>query len=201
MMVHGSQYSIAFLPAAPRPYMVFAVEMAELSCSFSLRTSDFRIARRRVLTLVLQIETIIESTQLPKRAELEGAIRRWIDNSVWRQEIRRAETGGLDFLECHAGSRPSITTVVPPMAAPFQDIFQGKGAPSAHAILRTTRALVDNSEETISLCVKNDLGLPFDLSAYTPGHVSDADAHRRRSLSCLAASASPLRFFVPQKQI
>jgi hypothetical protein len=67
----------------------------------SLRTSDFRIARRRALTLVLQIETMTESTQLPKRAELESAIRRWIDDSVWRQEIRRAETGGLDFLECH----------------------------------------------------------------------------------------------------
>jgi len=47
--------------------------------------------------LVLQIETKTESSQLPKRAELESAIRRWIDDSVWRQEIKRAETGGLDF--------------------------------------------------------------------------------------------------------
>jgi hypothetical protein len=67
----------------------------------SLRTSDFHIARRRALTLVLQIETMIESTQLPKRAELENAVRRWIDDSVWRQEIKRAETGGLDFFENH----------------------------------------------------------------------------------------------------
>ena len=67
----------------------------------SLLTSDFRIARRRALTLVLQIETMTEANQLPKRAELESAIRRWIDDSVWRQEIRRAETGGLDFLEPH----------------------------------------------------------------------------------------------------
>src|SRR5258707_9262976 len=67
----------------------------------SLRTSDFRIARRRALMLVLQIETMTESTQLPKRAELESAIRRWIDDSVWRQEIKPAETGGLDFFECH----------------------------------------------------------------------------------------------------
>ena len=67
----------------------------------SLRTSDFRIARRRALTLVLQIETMTEANQLPKRAELESAIRRWIDDSVWRQEIKRAETGGLDFLESH----------------------------------------------------------------------------------------------------
>src|SRR5882757_170751 len=67
----------------------------------SLRTSDFRIARRRALTLVLKIDAMISSTDLPKRAELESAIRRWIDDSVWRQEIKRAETGGLDFLECH----------------------------------------------------------------------------------------------------
>jgi hypothetical protein len=67
----------------------------------SLRTSDFRIARRRALTLVLQIETMTESTQLPKRAELESAVRRWIDDSVWRQEIKRAETGGFDFFERH----------------------------------------------------------------------------------------------------
>ena len=51
--------------------------------------------------LVLQIETMTEAKQLPKRAELESAIRRWIDDSVWRQEIKRAETGGLDFLEPH----------------------------------------------------------------------------------------------------
>jgi hypothetical protein len=66
----------------------------------SLQTSDFRIARRRALALVLQIETMTEANQLPKRAELESAIRRWIDDSVWRQEIKRAETGGLDFFEC-----------------------------------------------------------------------------------------------------
>jgi hypothetical protein len=57
--------------------------MAEPSFGFSgelirsLRTSDFRIARRRALTLVLQIDTMTESTQLPKR-ELESAVRRWI---------------------------------------------------------------------------------------------------------------------------
>jgi hypothetical protein len=67
----------------------------------SLRTSDFRIARRRALTLVLQIETMTEANQLPKRAELESAVRRWIDDSVWRQEIKRAETGGLDFFDSH----------------------------------------------------------------------------------------------------
>lgn len=50
----------------------------------SLRTSDFRIARRRALTLVLQIETMTEATQLPNRAELESAIQRSIDDSVWR---------------------------------------------------------------------------------------------------------------------
>jgi len=67
----------------------------------SLRTGDFHIARRRALTLVLQIEIMIESTQLPKRSELESAVRRWIDDCVWRQEIKRAETGGIDFFERH----------------------------------------------------------------------------------------------------
>jgi len=67
----------------------------------SLKTGDFRTARRRAMTLVLKIDAMISSTDLPKRAELEGAIRRWIDDSVWRREIRRAETGGLDFFECH----------------------------------------------------------------------------------------------------
>jgi hypothetical protein len=83
--------------------------MAEPPCGFgfsgelirSLRTSDFRIARRRALTLVLQIETMTEANQLPNRAELESAIRRWIGDSVLRQEIRRAEAGGLDFFESH----------------------------------------------------------------------------------------------------
>ena len=41
------------------------------------------------------------SIDLPKRAELESAIRRWIDDCVWRREIKRAETGGLDFFERH----------------------------------------------------------------------------------------------------
>jgi len=67
----------------------------------SLKTSDFRIARRRALTVVLKIETMTSSVDLPKRAELESAVRSWIDDCVWRQEIKRAETGGLDFFECH----------------------------------------------------------------------------------------------------
>ena|SRR6266545_2105146 len=45
----------------------------------SLKTGDFRITRRRALTLVLKIEPMTSSTDLPKRAE----------------------TGGLDFFECH----------------------------------------------------------------------------------------------------
>jgi hypothetical protein len=67
----------------------------------SLKTGDFQIARRRALTLVLKIDAMISSTDLPKRAELEGAVRRWIDDAVWRREIKRAETGGLEFFECH----------------------------------------------------------------------------------------------------
>ena len=67
----------------------------------SLRTGDFRIARRRALMIVLNIEAMISSPDLPKRAELETKVRHWIDAAVWRQEIKRAETGGLDFFECH----------------------------------------------------------------------------------------------------
>jgi hypothetical protein len=67
----------------------------------SLKTSDFRIARRRALTVVLKIETMTSSVDLPQRAELESAIRSWIDDCVWRREIKRAETGGFDFFECH----------------------------------------------------------------------------------------------------
>jgi uncharacterized protein DUF6538 len=65
----------------------------------SLKTSDFHIARRRALTLVVKIETMTSSVDIPKKAEVESAVRRWIDERVWLEEIRRAETGGLDFLE------------------------------------------------------------------------------------------------------
>jgi hypothetical protein len=99
----------AFLPAPPRRYMVFAVENGQPGLRPSAsrgaysQPSDQRLSHRSpaALTLVLQIETMTEANQLPKRAELESAIRRWIDDSVWRQEIKRAETGGLDFLESH----------------------------------------------------------------------------------------------------
>ncbi len=67
----------------------------------SLRTSDFHIARRRAFMLVLKIEAMSSSNNVLNRAELESAVRGWIDDCVWRQEIKRAETGGLDFLECH----------------------------------------------------------------------------------------------------
>jgi hypothetical protein len=66
----------------------------------SLKTGDFRVARRRALTLVLNIETMTSSVNLPKRAELESAVGRWIDDCVWRQEVERAETGGIDFFDC-----------------------------------------------------------------------------------------------------
>ena len=64
----------------------------------------------------------------------------------------------------------------------------------------TFYVLVDNTAQAISLWVKNDLGLPFDLSAYTifgvsdSDNVSDTERHHRRSLFCPAR----LRFFVPQ---
>jgi hypothetical protein len=38
---------------------------------------------------------------LSSRAELEGLVRGWIDACVWRQEIHRAETGGIEYLELH----------------------------------------------------------------------------------------------------
>jgi hypothetical protein len=50
--------------------------------------------------LVVKIEAMSCSNNIPSRAELESAVRGWIDDCVWRQEIKRAETGALDFLEC-----------------------------------------------------------------------------------------------------
>jgi hypothetical protein len=67
----------------------------------SLRTGEFRIARRLALTLVLKIEAMISSNSHPTKIELESAVRDWIDGCVWRQEIKRAESGGLDFFECN----------------------------------------------------------------------------------------------------
>jgi hypothetical protein len=65
----------------------------------SLKTGDARIARRRALTLVLRIEALMSSNEMPSRAEAEGLVRQWIDACVWRQEIHRAESGGFDFLD------------------------------------------------------------------------------------------------------
>jgi hypothetical protein len=65
----------------------------------SLKTGDYRTARRRALMLVLKIETMTSSMDNPSRAELETAVRGWIDACVWRREIRRAETGGLPAAE------------------------------------------------------------------------------------------------------
>jgi hypothetical protein len=36
---------------------------------------------------------------LPSRAELEGLVRGWIDACVWRQEIHRATTGGIEYFD------------------------------------------------------------------------------------------------------
>lgn len=63
----------------------------------SLKTSDFRIARRRALTLALRIETMTaDLNKLPTRAEAEGLVRRWIDNCLWRRELHLAKTGGIE---------------------------------------------------------------------------------------------------------
>ena len=80
-------------PARLAPYR-FSGELIR-----SLKTSDFHIVRRRALMLVVKIETMTSSVDIPKQAEVESAIRGWIDDCVWRREIKRAETGGLDFFE------------------------------------------------------------------------------------------------------
>jgi hypothetical protein len=49
--------------------------------------------------LVVKIETMTSSVIIPKQTEVESAVREWIDDCVWRQEIKRAETGGLAFSE------------------------------------------------------------------------------------------------------
>lgn len=49
--------------------------------------------------LVVKIETMTSSVDIPKKAEVESAVRGWIDDCIWRQEIKRAETGGFDFFE------------------------------------------------------------------------------------------------------
>ncbi|WP_316225093.1 MULTISPECIES: DUF6538 domain-containing protein [unclassified Bradyrhizobium] len=63
----------------------------------SLKTSDFRIARRRALTLALRIETMTaDLNKLPTRAEAEGLVRGWIDNCLWRRELHLAKTDGIE---------------------------------------------------------------------------------------------------------
>src|SRR5665213_811609 len=49
--------------------------------------------------VALRLETILEAPQIPPRAELEGMVRSWIDELHWRQEIRRAATGGYVWFE------------------------------------------------------------------------------------------------------
>ena len=66
----------------------------------SPKTADYRTARRRALMLALKIETMTSATDSLSRAELETAVRDWIDGCVWRREVRRAETRGVDFLTC-----------------------------------------------------------------------------------------------------
>jgi hypothetical protein len=67
----------------------------------SLKTADVRIARRRALTVFLRIEALTSSNKMPSRVELEGLVRGWIDACVWRQEIHRAATGGIEYFDPH----------------------------------------------------------------------------------------------------
>ncbi|MEY9130224.1 hypothetical protein ACVIWV_003882 [Bradyrhizobium diazoefficiens] len=70
----------------------------------SLKTPDFRIARRRALNLVLRIEAMTASEKLPSRAELEGLVRGWIDDCVWGREMRLAATG-TEYFDSHEVDR------------------------------------------------------------------------------------------------
>lgn len=40
-----------------------------------------------------------DTTRLPSRHELEGAVRQWIDGSLWRHEVHLAETDGIDHFD------------------------------------------------------------------------------------------------------
>ena len=58
-------------PARLAPYQ-FSGELIR-----SLKTSDFHTARRRALMLVVKIETMTSSVDIPKRAEVESKVRSW----------------------------------------------------------------------------------------------------------------------------
>jgi 3-hydroxyisobutyrate dehydrogenase len=45
------------------------------------------------------VKNMMTMGNVPVAAEVEGAVRSWIDECIWRREVRRANTGGLDFLE------------------------------------------------------------------------------------------------------
>ena len=96
-MVHGSQAVPSYLRRRAHTWffrwkwpkrLAASGFPGELICS--LKTSDVRIARRRALMLVLKIEMMISSTSNPSRAELENAIRIWIDKCIWRSGGHRA---------------------------------------------------------------------------------------------------------------
>jgi hypothetical protein len=64
----------------------------------TLRTTDHRTARWRARIVALRIETAMAQTQFKSKAHIEGLVRVWIDRLAWQHEIRRAETGGFDYL-------------------------------------------------------------------------------------------------------
>jgi hypothetical protein len=39
--------------------------------------------------------------KLPSKAQVEALVRGWIDDCLWRQEIHRAETRGIEYFEPH----------------------------------------------------------------------------------------------------
>jgi hypothetical protein len=65
----------------------------------TLRTTDRRTALFRARQLAVLVENLLMQQPHPTKFEVESAVRRWIDERVWATEIRRAETGGYDFLD------------------------------------------------------------------------------------------------------
>ncbi|WOH48181.1 DUF6538 domain-containing protein [Bradyrhizobium sp. sBnM-33] len=132
----------------------------ELICS--LKTSDVRIARRRAMLLVLKIELLMTSTSNPGRAELQNAVRNWIDDCIWRREVRRADTGGLDFFE-----RDEIEQMGRQEAAELDGLFRLASdmfAPEQQAKIERilTGKEASDKYQTIIAAAAREIGLPAD---------------------------------------
>jgi hypothetical protein len=66
----------------------------------SLKTRDYQCALHRARVLRLSLEGLMTRfTPSKSKSEAEGLVRQWIDDALWRQEARLAETDGFVFLE------------------------------------------------------------------------------------------------------